>query len=221
VRYTLQWLDPPEPYFLLNAPNNIDATFIPSTRKQKPSGLLLHYNYGAAAVKRWGHGVEVLEAQPNPARPTVPIPAPMGAPKAVHDRNAAIENCDAAKHTGPTNLSTGNAPGGVWTRRTRHDGMRMMLCFSFGETHQLQQNDTARSRRTVPNLWKSEAGDCLHTVECSKELMTSDILGQHVHKHSFVALRLADTNAGSRLYILLVYSTQIEPCSGKCWNLEV
>jgi len=49
-------------------PNNIDAAFKRGTHLPKPSALLLHYNYGAAIVKLWGHRTEVLD-QPNIRRP--------------------------------------------------------------------------------------------------------------------------------------------------------
>lgn len=44
-----------------------------------PSDILLHYNYGAAAVKWWGHGVEVLHGRFNPPRPK-PVLAPSSGP---------------------------------------------------------------------------------------------------------------------------------------------
>ena len=47
-------------------PNNVDATFKKGTKKLKPSGLLLHYSYGVAAAKCWGHGIEILRTHANP-----------------------------------------------------------------------------------------------------------------------------------------------------------
>ena len=57
VRYALQWLGKPDEFMCDTPPKNIDVTFAQSTRRRKPSGLLLHYNCGAAALKHWGHGV--------------------------------------------------------------------------------------------------------------------------------------------------------------------
>ena len=37
-----------------------DATFSSDTHTAKPSGVLLYYNYGAAAVKWWGHNTNIL-----------------------------------------------------------------------------------------------------------------------------------------------------------------
>jgi len=59
-RYTLQWLIDPGKFVRDTIPNNLDAAFRKYTKELKPSKLLLHYNYGAAAVKNWGHGIEVL-----------------------------------------------------------------------------------------------------------------------------------------------------------------
>ncbi len=89
-RYTLQWLINPEPAITPTIPNNIDAAFKTGSRKPKPSDLLLHYNYGAAAVKRWGHGTDLLKNLANPPRPSKPVPPLMGSSKTVHDRNIAI-----------------------------------------------------------------------------------------------------------------------------------
>lgn len=56
-------------------------------RKLKPSDILLHYNYGAAAVKQWGRGVELLKNCSNPPRPSFSV---MEASKNVHDRTPAV-----------------------------------------------------------------------------------------------------------------------------------
>ena len=62
-QYTLQWLaanDAMFQNFIRYAyPNNSDAAFV-SHHKAKPSDLLLHYNYGAAAVKHWGKNQDIL-----------------------------------------------------------------------------------------------------------------------------------------------------------------
>ncbi|KAJ7208827.1 hypothetical protein GGX14DRAFT_453432 [Mycena pura] len=80
IRYTLQWLrgsaDEREV-----VPNNSDATFKKYTHLPKPSPMLLHYNYGAAAVKWWGHGAASylgIINRPTMPRPSVPVPAAMG-----------------------------------------------------------------------------------------------------------------------------------------------
>lgn len=83
-RYTLQWLINPEAAITTTIANNMDAAFKTGSRKPKPSDLLLHYNYGAAAVKRWGHGTDLLK---NLAKPVPPL---MGPSTTVHDRNIAI-----------------------------------------------------------------------------------------------------------------------------------
>ena len=89
-RYTLQWLINADSAELNMIPNKMDAAFMTGSRKPKPSDLILHYNYGAAAVKQWGHGLEFFKNRANPPRPSTPVPAPMGASKTVHDRTSAI-----------------------------------------------------------------------------------------------------------------------------------
>jgi hypothetical protein len=59
-------------------PNNLDAAFRKGTKQAKPSDLLLHYNYGAAAVKWWGRNIGVFEDQFAPRRLRVPVPTALG-----------------------------------------------------------------------------------------------------------------------------------------------
>ncbi|KAJ7784972.1 hypothetical protein DFH07DRAFT_786395 [Mycena maculata] len=79
-RYTLHWLHGASPKLLARIPNNSDATFKKQSRTPKPSPMLLHYNYGAAAVKWWGHGKSHLgiSNRPTMPRPSVPVPAATG-----------------------------------------------------------------------------------------------------------------------------------------------
>jgi hypothetical protein len=68
-RFTLQQLYPPK--MILSARRNLDAAFLGNFTVPKPLDLLLHYNYGAAVVKRWGHGTMILEKdreRPKPLR---------------------------------------------------------------------------------------------------------------------------------------------------------
>ena len=98
-RYTLQWLINPEPAITPMIPNNIDAAFKTGSRKPKPSDLLLHYNYGAAAVKQWGHGTDLLKNLADPPRPSKPVPPLMGSSQTVHDRTIAITKYSRPQRT--------------------------------------------------------------------------------------------------------------------------
>ncbi|KAF8867756.1 hypothetical protein BD779DRAFT_1685398 [Infundibulicybe gibba] len=69
ARYTLQWLFPANPCTLSYMPNNRDATFL-NHQLPRPADLLLHYNYGAAAVKNWGKNVGALDQLPRVLSPT-------------------------------------------------------------------------------------------------------------------------------------------------------
>ncbi|KAJ6508757.1 hypothetical protein C8R45DRAFT_1208371 [Mycena sanguinolenta] len=73
--YTLQWMRGDEQE-RESVSNNSDAAFKKHSRKSKPSPLLLHYNYGVAALKWWGRGKEQLLI--GRIRPARPIPAPLG-----------------------------------------------------------------------------------------------------------------------------------------------
>ncbi|KAJ7818357.1 hypothetical protein B0H13DRAFT_2133137 [Mycena leptocephala] len=78
--YTLQWLHGSAEERAV-VPNNSDATFKKRSRTPKPSPMLVHYNYGAAAVKWWGHGANShlgISNRPTMPRPSVPVPAATG-----------------------------------------------------------------------------------------------------------------------------------------------
>lgn len=96
-RYTLRWLEVQDSHAIHAIPNNRDATFKRNTKKPKPLDLLLLYNYGAAAAKRWGHGTEVLQ---NFARPSVPVPTPTGPPKTAHDKTVVVQKFSPARSSG-------------------------------------------------------------------------------------------------------------------------
>ncbi|KAF8495603.1 hypothetical protein BU17DRAFT_78499 [Hysterangium stoloniferum] len=115
-RYTLHWLNPDLPTQAM-IPDNRDATFKKRTKKAKPSDLLLHYNYGAAAVKWWGNGKGTLQKLAQPPRPPVPVPSPSGPSRTTHDRNTAISKRDAARAAGRS--GTGNATAGPSTGEGR------------------------------------------------------------------------------------------------------
>jgi hypothetical protein len=76
-------------------PNNNDATFM-NHQLPKPADVLLHYNYGAAAVKKWGKNTSVLTNRPNIPRPPVPLPAASGPTRVNNDGNISIEKRRAA-----------------------------------------------------------------------------------------------------------------------------
>lgn len=105
-RYTFQWLDSGQSRKHVTAmiPNNSDAAFRKNTEKPKPSDLLLHYNYGAAAVKCWGRGTEVLQNRANPPRPSVPPAGPSGT---THDIDAAIGKLGEAQNPDPSRAGAG------------------------------------------------------------------------------------------------------------------
>ncbi|KAF8523457.1 hypothetical protein BU17DRAFT_63749 [Hysterangium stoloniferum] len=116
-RYTLQWLNP-DPATQELLPDNRDAAFMKGTKKLKPSDLLLHYNYGAAAVKWWGNGTETLRKLAQPPRPPVPVPAPSASSRTTYDRMTAINKRDAGRaagRSGARNATAGAATGeGDW-----------------------------------------------------------------------------------------------------------
>jgi hypothetical protein len=91
----MQWLVQDQAR-LAFVPNNRDATFKTDNGKPMPSELLLHYNYGAAAVKLWGQATEVLLDYAKPPRPPVPVAVLMAPPKKVSNRTIVCRKLAAA-----------------------------------------------------------------------------------------------------------------------------
>jgi len=118
-RFTFQFLEDPSKMRGLGIPNNTDAAFKKDTGLSKPSSLLLHYSYGAAAVKQWGRHTYYLASLKH--RKSIPRPSVSegnqfrGAVNPVHNRSVAIgkpEHYSAAGSTrGPTGCATGAMPG--------------------------------------------------------------------------------------------------------------
>ena len=90
----------PDDITLSVLPNNRDATFKKRTKKQKPTDLLLHYNYGATAVKWWGQGLDILQKRSHPPRPPVPVQAKAGPSRTRHDSTVTIDELDAVRGDG-------------------------------------------------------------------------------------------------------------------------
>jgi hypothetical protein len=93
--YTLQWPGTEDEFDMSMIPHNSEAAFKRQTHMPKPSDLLLHYHSGAAAIKIWGFGTEVLRDHVNPPPPK---PVKMGPSKTTHDRKTAIQKRDDAFH---------------------------------------------------------------------------------------------------------------------------
>ncbi|KAJ6529483.1 hypothetical protein DFH09DRAFT_934820 [Mycena vulgaris] len=107
-RYTIQWLNGDEDERAVIT-NNSDATFNKLTSIRKPSPMLLHYNYGAAAVRWWGHGKSHLEVSTR-TRPIVPVPAAMGPTRS--KRNAQQLQESSQKRTKRNMGGSGRGRGG-------------------------------------------------------------------------------------------------------------
>ena len=91
-------------------PNNSDGAFA-SHRKPEPSDLLLHYNYGAAAVKHWGRNQDVLDNHPGLPRPRGPETVAMGPTRSVDDRTTTTAKLVAALAQGIQRQPADNGGG--------------------------------------------------------------------------------------------------------------
>ncbi|KIJ57383.1 hypothetical protein M422DRAFT_773957, partial [Sphaerobolus stellatus SS14] len=99
-------------------PDNVDAAFLkpslngkgnPKPTLPKPSALLLHYNFGAAALKQWGRNKVILSGRPGIPRP--PPPTQDGNHRIFHqsDRQTAINK---RKDKAPEEQNMGGAGAG-------------------------------------------------------------------------------------------------------------
>jgi len=110
---------------------------------QKPSELLLDYNYGAAAVKLWGHGTEVLQDL------TTPVPPLVGPSKKKHDRNVKRKEVKKRNKSRARNTAGEESEKAVW------DEDEVML-FLWGNSRAAQERHIKRSedKRRDVEQWK-------------------------------------------------------------------
>ena len=83
-------------------PDNSDAAFSTQSNLLKLSDLLLHYNYGAAAIKMWGCATA--------PRPPLPQSVKMGPSRTTHNRTTTIGKLEGAwdpKRGGGRNATAG------------------------------------------------------------------------------------------------------------------
>ena len=119
----------------------------------KPADLLLHYNYGAAAVKQWGKNTSVLTNHPDIPRPSVPVPAPVGPIRVMHDRKTVIQKQAAAVSQGgqvagsERNTSEGEAAD--FEAQDRWDEDDVMLFFWGNSKAALERHAQKKQERTA------------------------------------------------------------------------
>jgi hypothetical protein len=129
-------------------PNNTDAAFGKASRARKPSALLLHYNYGAAAVKLWGREKQILEELAKESRPPKPVPAPSGPSGGVHTRSLTIDKRKKAVAAAEEAKITGASKG---KHRATWDEDDVML-FLWGNSRAARERHLKTSEAKRENL---------------------------------------------------------------------
>ena len=127
-QYSLQWLIDYPPLHRIShcaLPSNSDAAFV-SHHKPKPSDLLLHYNYGVAAVKHWGRNHDVLGNCPGLPRPQPSETVAMSPTKGVGDRRTTIAKPEAAQATRGNQHQTAVNGGSTGSAAVTDHGTKMM-----------------------------------------------------------------------------------------------
>ena len=126
----------------------------------KPADLLLHYNYGAAAVKRWGKNSDVLTNRPDVPRPSVPVPPPMGPKRGKNDREIAIQERGAAMSRGRQSAGSKRKRSGEVDRdleaRDKWDEDDVMLFF-WGNSQAALERHARKKRESTAYLenWRA------------------------------------------------------------------
>jgi len=145
--------------------HNVDAAFKKHHKKPMPSDLLVHYHYGAAAIERWGHGVEALN-RPDLPRPPEPPPVPMGPTKTLHDRADTIRKrakASGAGAAGAGNVAAGEASGSGQMRdsegkdQARWDADDIMLYF-WGNSQAATERHRKKQEESGQNMEKWRHG---------------------------------------------------------------
>ena len=158
-RYTFQWLFTDDPGIHDNFPNNRDAAFV-SHHKPKPSDLLLHYNYGAAAVKKWGRNHAILNSRPGLLRPKPPETVTMAPTESVGNCKLTITKLTAAQDNGvqqqPGEGNT-NSAAATDSEQPVWDEDDVMLFF-WGNSMPSMERHAKKERERTESINKWRAG---------------------------------------------------------------
>ena len=127
-------------------PINSDAAFGKTSRARKQSALLLHYNYGAAALKLWGRKTHILEDNAKKSRPPKPVTALSGPSKKAHNRSHAIKKREKAAKAAETSKGKRTA---AW------DEDDMMLFF-WGNSRVATErhHKTSKAKKETLEQWR-------------------------------------------------------------------
>ena len=151
-RYTLaaQWLIPPNAPMHRQLPNNSDAAFGKTSGAKKPSALLLHYNYGAAAVKFWGRKTKKC-------CPKKPIPSPSGPSKKVHDTRSKMLKMRKTASAAATKLKKTATSKGKQKRKAAWDEDDVMF-FVWGNSRAVSERHLKMHEEKRENFEKWRQG---------------------------------------------------------------
>jgi hypothetical protein len=138
-------------------PNNSDGAFL-NQHEPKPSDLLLHYNYGAAAVKHWGRNVDVLDKRPDLPRPKELDNVVMGPTTSVGDRAKPIDKLTAAQAEGSHGGGMGSAAG-TTSEQPVGDKDEVMLFF-WGNSMAARERHATKEqvRKGTIDKWRTGTG---------------------------------------------------------------
>lgn len=139
-------------------PDNSDAAFRNHSRAHKPSPLLLHYNYGAAAIKNWGHGKEVLKKlipkPPHPEVPVTPLTPPAGPSYTKHGRGITVAKLKAARDPG----GVGGGTGGLVESEDQEWDEDDMMLFLWGNTQAAKDRHLEKASKDARRIeqWRGD-----------------------------------------------------------------
>ena len=111
----------------------------------KPADLLLHYNYGAAVVKKWGRNVGVLANRPNIPRPSVLVPAALGS-TVDNDRSVVIQKWAAAMSKGGQGVGSESEGAAADSEVQKEWDEDDVMLFLWGNSKQAREWHAQRER---------------------------------------------------------------------------
>ncbi len=136
-------------------PNNSGAAFMAyNSRLIKPSELLLHYTYGATAVRLWGHGLKVLGGYFTFFRPPKPVPNLIGPSRQIHTRQSAIEKWEKAQAAAEAKAKKTGA--GEGSKGKRREGEMTwdedVMLFFWGNSRAAKEHNIKMHEEKVQNM---------------------------------------------------------------------
>ena len=158
-RYTMQWLQTLNASTMNIVKNNSDAAFRHRCpERDRPSDVLLHYTYGAAAVKNWGRNTNVLQTLGKPPRPPKPVEAPAGPSQTIHERSATVGKLDKSIKQGRARARAGGLVDTVGSKGEATWDEDDVMLFLWGNTETAKERHRRKASEDIRRVEQWRGG---------------------------------------------------------------